>query len=154
MNRYAFTMQGKSLQRKIITPIKIYANGQIFQGKALWDTGATFSFVSPKVSKQLNLNTYSKEKINCANGQSETNTYIVDIELPCNVYIPTICVGEFVATDECDVIIGMDIISLGDFAISGNGNERTVSFRLPPNTEIINFLAEKGMIITQDYRLS
>jgi hypothetical protein len=43
---------------------------------------------------------------------------------------------------EFELIIGMDIITLGDFAISNKDNKTTVSFRIPPRDEPIDFLKE------------
>jgi hypothetical protein len=48
---------------------------------------------------------------------------------------------EFTSDKMFDILIGMDIITLGDFAIT-NANHRTVvSFRIPPDTKHIDFVA-------------
>lgn len=60
------------------------------------------------------------------------NTYLVDIALPNRILLPGVRVSECAEQNgRFDMIIGMDIISLGDFAITGQGQRRMVSFCLP-----------------------
>jgi hypothetical protein len=54
----------------------------------------------------------------------------VDFVLPNGVQIQT----EVTSCDSlgnCDALIGMDIITLGDFSISNYGKKTTFSFRIP-----------------------
>jgi len=45
------------------------------------------------------------------------------------------------AVDGCDVLIGMDVITTGDLAITNHNGKTTFSFRVPPCEEI-DFVAE------------
>ena len=100
--------------------------------KALWDTGATGSAITPAVAKLLGLIPSTKTNVQHADGISLQNVYFV------NIYLPNKVVVQFVKVTECqnfvgkfDIIIGMDIISLGDFAITNVGQKTTFSFRMP-----------------------
>jgi predicted aspartyl protease len=106
----------------------------------LWDTGAMCSAISDRAVRLLHLVPISKTTIGHATGQSVVNVYIVTIVLPNNIHIP------FVTVIECpfvgfDVLIGMDIITQGDFSISNKDNKTTFSFRIPSYSET-DFVAE------------
>ena len=110
--------------------------------KALWDTGATGSAITPKVAKLLGLIPSTKANVQHADGISLQNVYYVNIYLPNKVIVP------FVKVTECKniigkfgIIIGMDIISLGDFAITNVGYKTTFSFRMP-SLKTIDYVKE------------
>jgi predicted aspartyl protease len=110
--------------------------------KALWDTGATGSAITPAVAKSLGLIPTTKANVQHADGISLQNVYLVNIYLPNNVVVP------FVKVTECknfignfDIIIGMDIISIGDFAITNVGQKTTFSFRIP-SLKTIDYVKE------------
>jgi hypothetical protein len=63
------------------------------------------------------------------------NTYLVNIYLPNNVVIVGVRASENSLAD-CDVLIGMDIIGIGDFAITNHNGKTTWTFRTPPCEEI------------------
>lgn len=72
--------------------------------------------------------------------EHDSNTYLVNIFLPNNVGLAGVRVSEN-AVDGCDVLIGMDVITTGDLAITNHNGKTTFSFRVPPCEEI-NFVAE------------
>ncbi|HEC64491.1 MAG TPA: hypothetical protein ENI23_04280 [bacterium] len=77
-----------------------------------------------------------------AGGKTFCETYLVNIFLRNNVGISGIRVTKGNLGTNADVLIGMDIITQGDFAIT-NLNGRTVfSFRIP-SIECIDFLKQK-----------
>ncbi|MCL2632287.1 MAG: SEC-C metal-binding domain-containing protein [Coriobacteriia bacterium] len=103
--------------------------------KALWDTGASKSVISEEAAKELNLPISGKVEIVHANGKDDCNQHFVNIYLPSGVNI----VGLQVAAtklSEIDVLIGMDIITLGDFALTNKNDRSMFSFRVPSNDEI------------------
>jgi hypothetical protein len=65
----------------------------------------------------------------------------VDILLPNMVSVRDVYVTEFIDDGDFDVIIGMDIITCGDFAISNYGRKTVVSFRVPAQNPPIDFRA-------------
>ena len=72
-----------------------------------------------------------------AQGKGLTNEYLVNVALLNGVVIPGVRVTEGVLAG-CDVLIGMDIIAMGDFAVT-NANAHggtTLSFCIPSIAEI------------------
>lgn len=106
--------------------------------KGLWDTGASGTCIDQRVVADLNLIPIGKKLISTAAGLKETNTYLVDIGLPNRVMIKDVLVSCADLCNELDVLIGMDIISLGDFAITNITGKTTFSFRIP-SVSLIDF---------------
>lgn len=104
----------------------------------IWDTGATGSVVTKKVADDLQLKPIGKTIVHHAGGADEANVYLVNIALPNNVMVPNIRVTEGKLPEEGDanVLIGMDIISRGDFSVTNLENKTTFSFRMPSCEEI------------------
>lgn len=70
-------------------------------------------------------------EVHTASGPEMANVYLVNIWLPGKVVFYNLEVTEGKLTRQCEVLIGMDIISEGDFAVT-NYNGRTVfTFRFP-----------------------
>ena len=113
-----------------------------FKGRAIWDTGASGSVIAPKVASTLKLKPIGKKKVQSVNGISRANEYLVNIYLPNRVQIvglPVIEAGNIVG--HFDVLIGMDIITLGDFAVTNQDNKTKLSFQMP-STHDIDFVKE------------
>lgn len=105
--------------------------------KAIWDTGATGSVITKKVSQVLGLVPTGYAQVNTANGVAKQNTFTVDIGLPNGVIIQGITVTEVDGfSGGCEALIGMDIISLGDFSITNHNGKTCMSFRVPSGHEI------------------
>lgn len=69
--------------------------------------------------------------VNHAGGSSLSNTYLVNLHLPNGVGIVGVPVTELGETTLFGVIVGMDIIIRGDFAITNTNGQTWVSFRVP-----------------------
>ena len=139
---HTFSTQYDSIAREIISDIFIsdatiridFPNSDktnVFQCKGLWDTGATYSVISDKIVKQLKLPIISKTPIIGVNGRFETTTHIVDLWLPNHAVFRKVRVIKGTFNKEFDVLIGMDIITRGDFAISNFNGKTLFSFRSP-----------------------
>lgn len=124
--------------REIITlsdaakPVKDMSQTKFVKYKALWDTGATNCVVTPRVVRELGLIPAGISQNRHAGGISDVSIYYIDLRLPNNIVIKGVRVSE--CADQAgrfDIIIGMDIISLGDFSITSQGNRRMVSFCMP-----------------------
>ena len=63
-------------------------------------------------------------------------TYYVDLMVPGEMTFKTLEVTEG-DLEDVDVLIGMDVISQGDFCISNGNNETIVAFRSPAGEPII-----------------
>ena len=122
---------------------------------AIWDTGATHSAITKKVVDDLSLQPTGVRETRHAGGKSANNTYLVSIVLPNKVMVPHVRVTEVqlipddnVADDkQPQLLIGMDIIGLGDFAVTNADGKTTFSFRIPSVQEI-DFIPD-----TQEYNV-
>lgn len=112
---------------------------------AIWDTGATNTVICRRVVQELNLQPSGRvtceavgagDQIHCY----ETDTFLVNIHLPNNVTIIGIKVSEG-SVGGGDVLLGMDIIINGDFAVTNYNGLTWWSFRVPSN-EPIDFVNE------------
>ena len=79
-------------------------------------------------------------EVHTAGGVRTCNVYIVDLMLPNDVFIPNVQVTEADMTTN-DVLIGMDIITLGDFALTNFGGKTRFTFSIP-STRVIDFVQE------------
>ena len=82
------------------------------------------------------------------------NKYLVNIVLANNVLIKNVEVCESeIGMQGHDLLIGMNIITLGDFAISNYNNKTRFSFRIP-SSEDFNYVYEikKQMIINKSHK--
>ncbi len=112
---------------------------------AVWDTGATHSMISTKVVEGVGLSPSGKATVTGIGFNAEghsylTNTYFVSFILPNNVGLVSVKVSEGGITGG-DILIGMDIIGTGDFAISQKEGKTVWSFQFPPGN-VIDFVPE------------
>lgn len=101
--------------------------------KAAWDTGAQFSFISPRLVEVLGLRPYRRADFMGIGGDQVTDTYLVNIGLSNGKLISELEVycGDI---DDYDLLLGMDIISQTDFLITNadnRDNRTTFQFRTP-----------------------
>lgn len=108
----------------------------IFNG--IWDTGATNSAISQRVVDECGLKPIGMVEVSHAGGTNHCETYLVNILLRNNVGISAIRVTKGNLGTNADVLIGMDIITLGDFAITNMNGKTVFSFRIP-SVECIDF---------------
>jgi hypothetical protein len=105
---------------------------------AQWDTGATCSAITERVVQKLCLQPVSRAMISTPSGKRDCNQYYVNVCLPNRVRVQNVLVTEGLMVS-CDILIGMDIIGLGDFAVSNFNGETSFSFRMP-SVGIIDFV--------------
>ncbi|MGH8434683.1 MAG: aspartyl protease family protein, partial [Pseudomonas sp.] len=105
---------------------------------ALWDTGASKSVISPAVVSALALTPVGSTQINHFGGITTKPTYMVSLWLPNRVGITGILAAEFDqgGATGFEVIIGMDVITLGDFSLTNVGGRTCMSFRTPSIQEV------------------
>ena len=97
---------------------------------AIWDTGAEMSSISEKMVQTLGLAPVGRARNYTAGGEIEVNIYVVNILLPCEVnFVMVPVTGNDLG--DADMLIGMDIISQGDFAVTNVDGKTTFSFRVP-----------------------
>lgn len=103
--------------------------------RAIWDTGASASVISQQVIAELNLYPIDKTKVLTANGERIANVYLVHIYLRNKVSFSGVRVtdGNLLGTS---ILIGMDIIGSGDFAVTHSDGKTCMSFQLPSSRKI------------------
>lgn len=97
---------------------------------ALWDTGATRSVISQEVAAKLELLPEGTAEVFHAQGSKHVLKYFVNLGLPNKVQVIGVQVLEGVLKG-CDVLIGMDIITRGDFALTNLDDVTMLSFQMP-----------------------
>ena len=113
---------------------------------AIWDTGATNSVITQKVVQECDLKPIAVTKVNTAKGESLSNVYLAGIWLPNKVRIPQVRVTEGTIGGDVEVLIGMDIICLGDFAVTNKDGKTNFTFRIP-SLECLDFVKQKPPLI-------
>lgn len=141
-----YTQKSSELAEAIITECRICAPVDFSKGEmpdkiyttqnAMWDTGATNTLISPKIIKALGLKPFGKSGLSSANGVIETDTYLIHVGIPSGSIVTNILALED-DNEDYEVVIGMDIITQGDFAFSNKDGHSTFSFRIPSAEEII-----------------
>lgn len=136
----AFTIKSNGgILNVLITDIIIQIPGSSHKMtvKAIWDTGASGSVITQKVINQLVAFPTGMATLNTANGVATRNTYTIDIVLPNQLLIQKVnAAGIDALSSGCDALIGMDIITLGDFSITNQHGTTCMSFRFPSSHEI------------------
>ncbi len=106
------------------------------QFKLIWDTGATSSVITPGVVDKLGLTPIDRTIVHTPNGSGEKRVYLVNFFLPNNTVIQGVRVIEADLTSQAiDGLIGMDIIGMGDFAVTHANSSTVVTFRIPSCVE-------------------
>ena len=100
-----------------------------------WDTGATQSVINKVLVEPLGLKPIGKDYVDGFGGTNVSYIYEVNIYTEGELSFKRIKV---LAGDigGCDVLLGMDIISQGDFAITNKDNQTWFSFRYPSQDHI------------------
>ena len=96
---------------------------------ALWDTGAWSSVITQKVVTALGLSPVDHVRACGVNGWYDAPVYIVDVTLPNKIKISNLLVSLGTMT-AADMLIGMDVISMGDFKLINDG-KTSFSIRTP-----------------------
>lgn len=129
---HAFTASYDKLVLRLLSAAKVMFNGKRIDVTAQWDTGASCTAISHEVVKALQLIPQGKRTIKTPSSTKEVNTYLVDIVLPNNVRVHNVDVCDSdIGEQGIGMLIGMNIISLGDFAVSNYENKTNYSFRIP-----------------------
>lgn len=109
---------------------------------ALWDTGATHSCISGRLAEELGLAVEGFVAVATATGIVQLFIYTVNLVLPSRQVFQNLQVAGFPYTDnDCEIIIGMDIMTQGDLALTNMEGRTLFSFRIP-SLHTVDFEAE------------
>jgi len=127
---YAAIVREIKTSAVVSVPVRLAkANVTPVQVNALWDTGAMHSVISDKIIEALKLEPYDQIDAYGVNGWYKTPVFLVDLLLPNGMQVVRLAVsrGDLIASD---MLIGMDVISLGDMMLTNSGFTK-FSFRIP-----------------------
>ena len=108
---------------------------------AIWDTGATASVISHKIVNDLGLQPIRTTKVKNVHDIQDARVFLVNIIMPNYVEVVGVAVTDAKDIGGADVLIGMDIIGRGDFAVSIDKGNTMFSFRIP-SIEPIDYTKE------------
>lgn len=135
--KYSFISVKKGRKKHLISQCKVakYCEdvSAVFPAKewtALWDTGATGSVISPNIVAVLGLSPAAHILSKTIHGLKWSPQYYVNVLLPSGMVAKKVLVIEGDPIG-CDVLIGMDILSEGDFIYSYNNDTTQFGFRAP-----------------------
>lgn len=103
--------------------------------EAIWDTGATASVITQKVVDSCGLKPIGIVEVHAFNSKHQSEVYLVNILLPNHVGFVGFQVTKGQLTGDSNVLLGMDVINKGDFAIINIGHT-VFSFRVPSQASI------------------
>lgn len=112
------------------------AHPQFFEYQAIWDTGATASVITQAVVDACGLKPIGVVQTHGVHGTELSEVYLVNIRLPQGVAFMHVQVSKGKLVGGANVLIGMDIITQGDFAVTNKAGTTVFSFRLPAQTHI------------------
>ncbi len=115
---------------------------QKVQFDAIWDTGATNSVISQKVVDACGLKPIGMAIVHTGNGSRNSEVYLVNILLPNGVGCANVRVTKGDMSPDTHLLIGMDIIGEGDFAVTNKDGKTCFTFRCP-SLERIDFVTPK-----------
>ena len=113
-----------------VTSIVSKKPGEKIVCDAIWDTGANASAISLSMARKLGLTPVQTAFFSTANGRCEMPMYMVDMVLPNGRQIKDVMVSGL-NLNICDALVGMDIITQGDFHLTNDG-KTVFSFNIPP----------------------
>jgi len=140
---YAFDTEYKKIAREITTPVSIFSSHTSAEGKcvetyAVWDTGATHSVLSPKIVQDLDLFPIDTCIVRGINHDQISDIVIASICITSDLLLT----GKRFSVNNipgADVLLGMDIITMGDFIINNAEGQTLFSFVIPPFKDKISF---------------
>ena len=103
---------------------------------AIWDTGATGSVITQDVVDRCGLKPVTMTKVHGVGGVHLAEVFVVNIMLPNAVGFSNVSVTKGLLPGGAQMLIGMNIITTGDFCITNQGGNTVFSFRHPSQTTI------------------
>lgn len=115
----------------------IINNNRILNLKGMWDTGATTSCLDIKYLDVLNIKSTASTEYSAIGIHGNTDLYQIDLLINDCMLIHNLRIAsQDLSSNEIQFLIGMDIISLGDFSINTINNKTIGCFRYPTNHKL------------------
>ena len=147
----ALTIRGNGRLDRIISDVEVYPAFDPdnppdplptpVRTGALWDTGASKSVIGERLVAAMSLQIIGQTMVVHANGQNMRPQYIVNFRLPNGVRLEGAIVTSAPDFSGFDILLGMDVITTGDFSITTFGGQTWMSFRTPSH-KAVDFVEE------------
>jgi hypothetical protein len=145
-----FTISYPELVNKLLTEAKILpvsSKDKTLQNTpvsidALWDTGATKTCMRPALRDRLNLRMFragTASTIKGIGGAVKADFTLASLFITYNLGIECCPMYVLDFPGDADIIIGMDIIGMGDFAVCNADGRTSFSFAMPPFPDRVDF---------------
>lgn len=132
MGNSAFTYTYQTIEKKLRTEVTIENSSKSINTFALWDTGASISCISEEVANSLELIPTGEIDMATPSGVATRNTYLINVTLPNDVKINDLVVADSeIGKQGLGMLVGMDIITKGDFAVTHSNGRTKFTFRIP-----------------------
>jgi hypothetical protein len=130
---YSFSESWKTYTNKLITNASILRNstGSFVDIRAIWDTGATHSVMNHALMMHLNLMPIASKLVFGVNSKQYVDIVAASVKLPNGFVIGRNRFYVCSLPPGTDMLIGMDIIQLGDFYISNASGKTQFIFVIP-----------------------
>lgn len=134
-NSLSFTTKYRGRSNKLINNVGISPvdkNNKTAEVAALWDTGATHTVIKNSVATQIGLVQTGEKSVSSASESKVVPVYIVNLYLPNRAKLVAVEVAGMELPDpQIGMLVGMNIIGLGDFTVSSFQDVTSFSFRIP-----------------------
>jgi predicted aspartyl protease len=133
-NHFAFRYEYRGLPSQLISDIEVISLDDpsmhnIYKG--VWDTGATMTMITPKIFSELKLTPIDTTTVHGVNSLMQVPVALVNLILPNKIQVNNIRVSVS-EIQGIDMLVGMDVIQLGDFSISNLEQKTIFTFAIPP----------------------
>jgi hypothetical protein len=118
------------------------ANTVPLSTKAIWDTGAQKSIITPYLADLLKVQPVNRITVGGITSKSPADIVMITLEIPNhgtykNLEV-AVCPFNTNPKSDMHILIGMDIITQGDFVLSNGDGYTLFSFAVPPSSDKID----------------
>lgn len=125
-------------ESKVYSPVELQSTEVpcvVEHAVTLWDTGSMCTLISPTIVQRLALQPIGDAELVGIGGDTIRKVYLVHLALPDGSLLPNLQVVEEEHID-CDVVIGMDVITATDMCLTNKDFNTIFSLRVPTKEHI------------------
>lgn len=125
-------------ESKVYSPVELQSTEVprvVEHAVTLWDTGSMCTLISPTIVQRLALQPIGDAELVGIGGDTIRKVYLVHLALPDGSLLPNLQVVEEENID-CDVVIGMDVITATDMCLTNKDSNTVFSLRVPTKEHI------------------
>ena len=128
---FTTTIHGRASKLVNMVEVSSVDGSRTREYDAQWDTGAQRTCISQSVVSELALEQFGCIRLTSPAGEEYMPTYKVELHLPNSVHIVNYEVPLARFDDgDVDVLIGLDVITNGEFAVGYDGKRTQFTFRV------------------------